>query len=272
MSFFRHEIVDAAAAGSSGNLVTRVHSGDLNGVIVKAVYERTECELIVANLEANRHGLVMTAFPTKFRAFFYGVNLNLADPDLRPYFLEAARFREGLKGVFPGPLDLEGRVTGILRALDRGREYVAPPGPGPGQRYMFTTLRAHLTGGYIPAHFDGEQAVRPSYRGLMPLIEPKLVSFVLAFSQADDGGVLEVFNHRDVGGDQRIFAGGRTVQRGDLEGVERFALRLEPGDMIVFRSGEYLHRLTPVGGPRTRWTACSFMANAKDGDRVYCWG
>lgn len=272
MSFFRHEIVDAAAIKSFRNQVTRVHSGDLDGVIVEKVYERAACEAICAELEANRHGLVRTTFPAKFRAYFYGVNLNLAAPDLGPYFVEAARFQEGLKRVFPGPLDLERRVSGLLGALDRGRRYLAPPGAAPGQRYMFTTLRAHLTDGYIPAHFDDEQAQRPSYRQLMRLIEPKLVSFVLAFSQAEQGGALEVFNIREARYGQRIVADGRSAHRGDLEGAERFTLRLGAGDMIVFRSGEYLHRLTPVVGPRTRWTACSFMANARDGAQVYCWG
>ena len=42
--------------------------------------------------------------------------------------------------------------------------------------------------------------------------------------------------------------------------------------MIIFRSGRFLHRLTPVIGRRARWNACSFMAPSVDETRVYCWG
>ena len=48
----------------------------------------------------------------------------------------------------------------------------------------------------------------------------------------------------------------------------RFASR---GEMMIFNSGRYLHHVTPVIGPRSRWTACSFMAQSRDGD-VICWG
>jgi hypothetical protein len=137
---------------------------------------------------------------------------------------------------------------------------------------MFTTIRAHLPGGYIPAHFDDEQAARPSYRLLMPLIQHKLFSFVLAFSKAEEGGALEIFNLKPTQDGQRIAVGDRSAAKPDLDSVERVAFRLDPGDMIIFNSGHHLHRVTPVVGSAVRWTACSFMAESKAGDRVYCWG
>jgi hypothetical protein len=70
----------------------------------------------------------------------------------------------------------------------------------------------------------------------------------------------------------RIAIGGRNSPKPDLEGIERVSFRLEPGEMIIVHSGRYLHRVTPVVGKTVRWTACSFMAEAKAGDRVYCWG
>ncbi len=51
-------------------------------------------------------------------------------------------------------------------------------------------------GGFIPPHFDNEQNFRPSYRHLRTLVEPHIVSFVLAFTRADAGGALEVFDLR----------------------------------------------------------------------------
>ena len=272
MSFFRCETVDAADAAQRPDLLTRMHRGDLDGVLVEGVYSAGECEAVCARLEAGRHDLVRTEFPEKFKSSFFGVNLNLAHPDLSLYFAEAERFREGLSRLFPGDLNLERRAAGVMSALDGGRPYEAPPGPEPGQRYMFSTLRWHRAGGYIPPHFDDEQATRPSYRFLAPLVELKLTSFVLAFSQADAGGALEIFDAAPDADGRPIAAGGRSAAQVDLASQNSVRIRLAPGEMIVFRSGKFLHRLTPVEGARPRWNACSFMAASRDRARVFCWG
>jgi hypothetical protein len=274
MSFFRTVTVAAADAdaGRSPQLLTRLRGAEIEGIIVKDVYDRATCEALRAALEAGNHGLIRTDFPAKFAAFFYGINLNLTHPDLREYFAEVPGFRDGLSRLFSGELDLERRLTRLMSALDAGTTYATAPGPQPGQNYMFTTIRAHLSGGYIPAHFDDEQASRPSYRHLLQLVQMKLFSFVLAFSQAEAGGALEIFNLKPEREGQPVASGDRSAAKPDLEGVEKVSFRLDPGDMIIFSSGHYLHRVTPVGGARIRWTACSFMAEGKSSGRVYCWG
>jgi hypothetical protein len=272
MSFFRTVTISATEAADTPQLLTQVRRGEIEGVLIKKVYEAPVCAELCAALEAGNHGLIRTDFPAKFAAFFYGINLNLAHPDLKDYFAAVPEFRMRLGQLFPGALDLEGRLKTLMTALDKGCAYGAAPGPQPGSSYMFTTIRAHLPGGYIPAHFDDEQAARPSYRHLLPLIRMKLFSFVLAFSQAEAGGALEIFDLKPEQDNQRIAVGGRSAAKPDLDAVEKISFRLEPGDMIVFSSGRYLHRVTPVVGSRTRWTACSFMAEAKDPGRVYCWG
>jgi hypothetical protein len=272
MSFFRTATVAAEDVARSPALLTQLRARALDGVIVTDVYDRATCAAVCDDLAHNRHGLVRTDFPAKFAAFFYGINLNLAHPDLTDYFDEAPRFAAGLRQLFPEGFDLRTRVSHLLSALDGGRVYAPPPGPRPGSEYMFTTLRAHLTGGYIPPHFDDEQAARPSYRQLMPLIQSSLFSFVLAFSQSEGGGALEIFNLQPETQGGRIAVDGRSSPKPDLDGVERVSFRLAPGEMIIVNSGRCLHRVTPVVGATVRWTACSFMAQASSGDRVYCWG
>ncbi|HUZ32092.1 MAG TPA: 2OG-Fe(II) oxygenase [Xanthobacteraceae bacterium] len=272
MSFFRTVTVNAAGAGRSPHLLTRLRQREIEGILVKEVYDRRACEAVRAELEAGHHGLIRTDFPAKFAAFFYGINLNLAHPDLNDYFAEVPKFRDGLSRLLPGDLGLESRLTRLMSDLDRDTGYGAAPGPQPGLNYMFTTIRAHLPGGYIPAHFDDEQAARPTYRHLMQIIQMKLFSFVLAFSQAEAGGALEIFNLKPEKEGQRIAAGDRSATKRDLDGVEKVSFRLDPGDMIIFSSGHYLHRVTPVSGEKIRWTACSFMAESKAPGQVYCWG
>jgi hypothetical protein len=251
--------------------IRRLRREEIEGILVHDVYDRATCAAVCERLEEGRHGLVRTSFPEPFRAFFLGMNLNLAPADLTDYFQASPVFRERLAGLFAPAVDLETRVGGLLSTLDGGRRYVAAAGPRPGVEHMFTTLRAQRPGGFIPQHFDDEQDSRLSYRLITPHIVSDVFSFVIAFSQAQAGGELEVFNLRHGGRRFRMADGDSDAIHLDVEGVESVRFRLAPGEMIILNSGRYLHRVTPVVGAVTRWTACSFMADSRAGD-VLCWG
>ena len=271
-SFFRNLVIAAAEAGQHPDAIRRMRRDEFEGIVLRGVYDAAECDELCRRLEAGLHGLLRTDFPSAMRAFFFGMNLNLTPPDLVAYFREAPRFRQQLRQLFAGIADLETRLAGLMSALDGGRPYLAAPGPAPGLDHMFTTLRAHLSGGFIPPHFDNEQAYRQSYRLIMSQIGGDLFSFVLAFSSPEAGGELEVFNLQHEGRRFRMADGEEDASHLQLEGVESIRFRLQPGEMIMFNSGRYLHRVNPVVGRSTRWTACSFMSESLDGERVYCWG
>jgi hypothetical protein len=270
-SFFRTVILPATDAALHADAIRLLRREEIEGILVRDVYDPATCATLCRRLEDGRHGLVRSTFPAPFRAFFYGLNLNLTPPDLTGYFQAAPVFRERLAALFAPATDLEARVTGLLSALDEGRRYCAAPGPQPGVDHMFTTLRAHRPGGFIPQHFDDEQDARASYRLITPHVVSDLYSFVIAFSQAEAGGELEVFNLRHQGRHFRMVDGEADARHLSVQGVESVKYRLAPGEMIIFNSGRYLHRVTPVIGGTTRWTACSFMAASRTGD-VLCWG
>lgn len=263
--------IDAAEARTLPDTFERLRNGDLQAIIVHGVYPPEVLSSVVQRLERHDPPFLQTWFPNKFRAWFFGRNLNLAEPGLPGYFDEAALFRAHLGALFPPGHGLEARVAGILSQLDGGREVMAPPGPGPGQRYMFTTLRAHLEGGYIPAHFDNEQALVPSFAHLRSLVELHMTSFVLTLQAADGGGALEVYDHRCEPADAFLIRGDPRAKP-LVEGLASASFRIPPGSMIVLDSGRYLHRVSPVQGARKRWTACSFMALSRERDAMYCWG
>jgi len=269
--FFRTVVIPAADAALHPGLVRRLRREEIEGIIITGVYDGEQCARIRTRLEDGRHGLVRTPFPPPFRSFFLGMNLNLTPPDLHAYFQAAPVFRDRLARLFADTLDLETRVSGLLSVLDQGRRYGAAPGFPNGPDHMFTTLRAHMPGGFIPQHFDNEQSYRDSYRLIMPQAVSDLYSFVLAFSRAEDGGALEVFNLRHGGRRFRMVDGEEDASRLNVEGVESIRFRLAPGEMIILNSGRYLHRVTPVIGDTIRWTACSFMAESRTGDTM-CWG
>ena len=270
-AFFRTLTVAASDVAQHPDAIRRLRREEIEGILIRNVYDSTTCAALCDHLETGRHGLLRTEFPAPFHAFFLGMNLNLTPPDLTAYFKASPVFRKRLAMLLAPAADLETHVTTLLSALDAPRRYIAAPGPNPGMDHMFTTLRAHRPGGFIPQHFDDEQDARPSYRHITPQVVSDLFSFVLAFSQAEAGGELEIFNLRHGGRHFRMADGDADARHLDTTGVESVRFRLAPGEMIVINSGRYLHRVTPVVGPTTRWTACSFMADSRAGD-VLCWG
>lgn len=263
--------IEAGDAPRHADAFARIRARTLQAVIVHNVYRPEVLAPVVEKLERNAPGFLQTRFPDKFRAWFFGQNLNLAEPGLEGYFEEAARFGAQLQALFPPGEGLEARVSAVLAHLDGGRPFVAAPGPSAGQHYMFTTLRAHQEQGYIPPHFDNEQALRPSYAHLRNLVELHMTSFVLTLQDAEEDGALEVFdlccNPADAVPISRDGAA-----KPDIARLVPVAFRIPAGAMIVLDSGRYLHRVSPVRGVRRRWTACSFMAVSRRHDAMYCWG
>lgn len=263
--------LEAEQAAHYSDAMGQLRRGELQAIVLHGVYSEAQMAVAVERLQRHDPPFLQTRFPEVFRAWFYGRNINLADADLAGYFEEAATFNAQLTSLLVQGPDLASRVSSVLSALDGGRPHTAAPGPLPGQRYMFTTLRAHIEQGYIPAHFDNEMRLRPAYRHLASLVDEQITSFVLTLSPGDSGGALEVFDlccptqHAQLLSDDR-------VPRPALDGLASVRFRLPPGAMIVLDSGRYLHRVTRVVGQRTRWTACSFMARSRGGDTVHCWG
>lgn len=271
VGFLRVLEVEAARAHAHPDAFERLRAGELQAVLVRGVYDPGALVPVLERLERHDPPFLKTWFPEKFRSWFYGANINLSAPGLDGYFERSGEFHAHLRVAFAGLPGLVSRVGEVLAALDRGRPFVAPPGPREGSQYMFTTLRGHAEGGYIPPHFDNEQALRPSFSHLRSIAEAHMTSFVLTLAMAEEGGALEVFDARCEPEEARLISADGAA-RPSIEGLRSVAFRVPAGDMIILDSGRYLHRVTPVAGPRKRWTACSFMARSRDGRANYCWG
>lgn len=271
VGFLRVLEIDADQACRYPQAYARLRQGELQAIVVRGVYAPAGLTPVVERLERHDPPFVQTWFPEKFRSWFYGVNVNLSEPGLPGYFELGETFHAHLRQAFAGTSPLVERVSAILSALDDGRPFIAPPGPRPGTRYLFTTLRGHAEGGYIPPHFDNEQALRPGFAHLRQIVEADMTSFVLTLSMAQAGGALEVFDLRCNPEEARLISADGAV-RPSLDGVRSVAFRVPVGDMIIVDSGRYLHRVTPVVGHALRWTACSFIARSREGRVNYCWG
>ena len=271
-SFLKTETYRANDLGIAGDAIKRLRDDDIGAIILKDVYPAESLARVPAQLATNAPGFVKTEFPPAFCAYFYGINLNLASADLAPYFDTEPAFRAQLRALDLGGPPAQDHICSLLSQLDQNRPYSAAPGPKPGQQHFFTTLRAHLKGGYIPPHFDNEAAVRPTYQHISALCEPDIYSFVLCLDQAEEGGALDVYNLTSQTAAAEFRNQDSRNQKKDLSTIEKESIRLAPGEMIILHSSRYLHGVSPVKGARTRWTMCSFMAISRDGTNAYCWG
>ena len=111
--------------------------------------------------------------------------------------------------------------------MDEGRRYRAAhwsrPRSGP---HVHHPACCTAQEGFIPKHFDNEQETRESYRLIGNQAVSDIFSFVLAFSRADDGGALEIFNLRHGGQRFRMVDGEEDASHLDVDGVESVSFRL----------------------------------------------
>ena len=269
--FFSLLELDAADAAHHASSISQLRDGSVTGIVVRNVYSPELMQQTVERLERHDPPFLKTWFPEKFKSWFYGQNLNLMQTDPDTYFHQADEFHQHMRQLLPEPLGVEGRVMKLLSKLDGNRPYRAAPGPDADQTYMVTTFRGHGEDGYIAAHCDNEQALRPAYEHLQTLVSSHMYSMVLLIGKPDAGGELEVFDYRVEPKDSRLMSDD-SVRKPDVTQLSSVRFSLNAGDLIVVDSGRYLHRVTPVIGPNTRWTACSFMAHARERNAVYCWG
>ncbi|MDA1230516.1 MAG: 2OG-Fe(II) oxygenase family protein [Planctomycetota bacterium] len=270
--FFTLLDINAADVDQYATAIGQLREGIVAGIIVRNVYESALMQSIVSRLERHDPPFLKTWFPEKFKSWFYGQNLNLMETDPDSYFRDAAEFHQQMRDLFPEPLGIDSHLMKLLSRLDGKRPYRAAPGPEPDQNYMITTFRGHSDGGYIPAHCDNEQSLRPAYEHLATLVTSHMYSMVLLIGKPVDGGLLEVFDYRVESKDSRLMSDDTVQNKPDIAQLSSVSFPLNPGDMIIVDSGRYLHRVTPVIGKTTRWVACSFMAHARERNAAYCWG
>ena len=270
--FFTLLELDAADVSHYADSFEQMREGTLQGIMVHNVYPSEVLDTIVCRLEQHQPAFLKTWFPDAFKSWFYGQNLNLADPELNEYFAQAEQFHQHLKQLFAEYGCPINHITNLMSALDTGRTFCAAPGPNTTQHYMFSTIRGHEQGGFIPPHCENEYPRRSSYHHLRSIADAHVYSYVLAFTLPDAGGALEIFDHKAIIADSKETSTKQSDTFIDIDQLNSVQVRIPPGSMMLFDSGAYLHQLRPIESSQRRWTMSSFMAMSQDTDDMYCWG
>lgn len=268
------QILEVAASDLAGcaDALSDIFAGRLTGIVIRQAFPQDALEGVVRRLEAADFGLERQSSP-HFKGETYGRVLIVGDRDLADYFREAARFSTACKELFSGAPAFQDRVESLLGEVAGGRDVRVPSGPD-GSSYAPATIRGLTAGGEIDLHCENETVDFPSMWHLAEMVHARnQLSYYVLLAQPEGGGELVVHNAR--------FAEGHGAMLGHME---RDAAALEAiapygqvvphtavGDLLVFDSGRYFHRVTPVVGPRFRWTMGGFLARSHDDRTVHYW-
>jgi hypothetical protein len=248
----------------------RIRKGELQGLLLKSVVEPQQLEVGVAKLKSNQHTLEKYRFAPGFPGWTYGLNLDLAAPDLDDYTAQVEPTLSGLRDLFGWPL-----FEHILKKLE---ELAHPlplkvPQSRQGTPYLPVTIRRLPEGGLLPPHVGNEQKSRAPYADLNTKIGAEsMMSYFLMLQTPESGGELRVHDIQDSELTPADFYRGRLQVDHKLEGgVQHHTVAPQAGDLLVFDGGRWVHEVLQVKGPKTRWTLGGFLAFSEDVDRVWIW-
>lgn len=266
--------IDAANLAEQSDVLSDIFAERVTGAVIRGVFPAGPLAAVAARLEAADFGLESQPSPA-FIGRTYGHVLIVGDRELDGYFREASRFRSACIELFSGTLDFQERVEAVVAAIAGGRSVRVPVGPT-GQSYAPATIRGLHAGGEIDLHCENETVGFPAMWHLSQVLRAdNQLSFYVALALPEGGGELMIYNARyaDGAAGERLASMQRNEQA-TLDMLEPYGYvvpQTAVGDMIVFDAGRCFHRVTPVVGPRHRWTMGGFLARSHDDQVVHYW-
>jgi hypothetical protein len=249
------------------SLLSRVRDGALNGAVLRGVFEPDEMQRVVDRLESEPSW--RAPLSNKSEIELVGLPLQWVSPD-RGDYLEAARHVDKvLASADLAACSLTQRLDAALGALTQlpvrlftGRN---------NERYTSATLRRIPAGASVGAHYELGQFEAPSYGEIIAAIQTTTIfSYYLMLQTPEQGGQLLVYSLRaddpesvhvkDFGPDSEV-----------LQQYPSTLIEVRQGDLLVFDSGRYVHRVIEVGGSRARWTLGGLLAFDRNESEVLRW-
>ncbi len=253
--------------------------GELDGgqsiaaMIVRGVYTADALQRVVERIE--RGEILVPGLPTPyFDGRIFGRILPRERPPLDAYFEGARVFREASRALFDGIAEpFQERMERLFARVAGGRAIKVPVNAA-GQPYQPWSMREVVPGGCIDLHFECEAMNSPSMADLKTQIDrPHQLSCVLVLQAPEAGGELSVYGllGTDPRAEKLILQDRKSdaIYAAIEEMVPRQPFPLRTGDAVLFDAGRYFHRVTPVEGPRSRWTVGSFLALSRDRNAFY---
>jgi len=277
---------DLTPAPAAPDWLARVYQPELSGVVLRGALRPEEAAAAAARLGA----LSAAEWGSPNRGMRGGELRTIGDaatpcftaftgPAPDRYREGAARLRARYGELLGGALgaDPVARVSALLSALAGGRPaappaYALPGGAAGGaETWLPFNLRALDPGTQIYAHHDAHYRL-PVYAGLgEEYSRHTALSWFLTLQAPEGGGALTLYGLWGSDPNPPML----PTRFVDTEALERDYLKeevpLSAGDLVVFDSGRFVHRVTAVEGARPRLTLGGFLTERLDGRGVGYW-
>lgn len=251
--------------------------GVLDVLIVRAAFPVAAIHHVVDSLRGGDHGFAMMPQEDpdiqRPQIVFYGdaMSHNSVEdhgPPMERYLTNAANWRTACQRLFANTGDYEARLAEVLRCLAGGRR-IDVPRYTDGRSYCPSTIRMIPPGHAAPFHIDNYfQGVHgwEYLSTMMDITHP--INFFSVLSPAERGGEIEIFELRF--NDPRAPADS-SIRKEHAAFAHR-AFPMRAGDLMIFASGRFWHRVSEVEGAHPRWTIGGFLGFATDDRTVFYWG
>jgi hapalindole-type alkaloid chlorinase len=276
---FRH--IDTQELGNYPNGIKDIQDRKLDGLVIRQVLSREEIKTIMQHLERQKEDIrhkVRTGY-TFPRAYFDADKNVGADNPFENNFREWEKWRRQFPELFG--IDVEARITSVFTQLSGGKEVIILPGPGGVGCYTPDTIRVfHPNLGGIPIHCGNmfEELLPALYSDLMSkAITENQMSYFIQLQTPQRGGELTIYDlewvpgQGSVGDDQIKLENGQILDTSVEGKIDKFFLKMLPGDMLIFAAGQIWHRVECPMGTSDRVTVGGFLGFTKDGKSLTYW-
>ena len=190
-------------------------------------------------------------------------------PTLDRYMLDADWYDRA--PIFDRAVDPTAAVARALSAHAGGRPVEVLRAPD-GRRFSPFTVRRLSDGKGIGLHHDLHTSLE-MFKAVAPSLDRStLISYVFTLRPSDAGGELFVYScPPDVPDPPKMPNGVSWSLAGVEERFGSVTIKTGTGDLFLFASARLLHRVSPVAGPRARFTLGGFLALDVKRARVLFW-
>ena len=263
--------------GTLSNAIEDMYNGALDVAVVRGSWPEQQLATVAAALDTgagdpgwNRPNAVMP--PEDIQVLGTAATPTYSTPrgPKLDQYLEDANWYDR-SPIFDRQLDPTAAIAHALGAHSGGRPVEVLTTPE-GKRFSPFTVRRLVEGKGIGLHHDLHTSLE-MFKDVAPGLDRQtLVSYVFTLQGPDAGGELCVYNCPPDVPDPPKMPNGFMW---DLAGVEKrfgsVTVKTGTGDLFLFASARLLHRVSPVVGPRARFTLGGFLALDARRERVLFW-
>jgi len=279
--FYDFRYIDKENISDYPNGIKDIQDRKLDGLIIRQVLNPEEVQTMLRNIEKLKEDIqykVRTGY-TFPRAYFEADKNVGPDNPIENNHRQWKEWREKFPEMFG--VSIENRVTEIFSRLSGGKEVIILPGPKGIGCYTPATIRVfHPNMGGIPVHCGNmfEELLPTLYADLLEkVITLNQMSYFIQLQTPQRGGELTIYDlewkpGQVSKGESVIQLEDGTMVDTDIEGaMNKFFLKLNPGDMLIFAAGEIWHRVESPLGQSDRITVGGFLGFTRDGKSLTYW-